>query len=72
MDNYLNRIRLPSLLPLDSQVLDTPFQKNTLLLAIDRSKKQKAPGPDGYPAELFCICQDLLLDPLFELFNKSY
>lgn len=64
--NFLNDIILPVLSNQNSQILDTPISKEEFQLVLTQVRQCKAPGPDGFPAEFFSSCQEMLLTPLFE------
>ncbi|KAM7289608.1 uncharacterized protein ISCGN_029737 [Ixodes scapularis] len=51
--------------------LDGPVTRKECWEAVSTLSKDKAPGPDGLPVELFLKFWDLLADPLVKIFQRS-
>lgn len=64
---FADKEKPPKKVPLQKFVLDPEF-RDLLCVAIKRSKKGKAPGPDGIPCELYKLVPDLFAEVFYELF----
>ena len=53
----------------DTSLLDSPITRDEVQNAISKLKRNKSPGLDLLPPELFIDAADLLADPLCKLFN---
>lgn len=49
----------------------TPYSKQRILNKANTLKRNKAPGPDGIPNEVWIHCATLLIDPITTLFNGA-
>lgn len=59
--------------PRDAVCLSTfNITHNMLLKAAKKLKRSYVPGPDGIPAIIYCVCADLLVEPLGRIFNRSF
>lgn len=71
MDVFFSKIELPSILEDQKLALNGPILKEEVLSAIGSLHTGKAPGPDGLSSEFYSEFQDVLVDPLLEMFNYS-
>ena len=53
IDDYLSHINLPTLNTKEAKLCDLEISENECWLTLNKMSKNKAPGPDGFPAELY-------------------
>lgn len=53
INSFLNKINLPQLSKEHAQALDKPLTQTEFHKALTQMPNNKAPGPDGFPAEFF-------------------
>ena len=61
-----------SLITRASHILSAPFTKKEVLDAISQMKPNKAPGPDGFPAEFYKKCWHIIKDDLMPMFQDFF
>ena len=44
---------IPQLVTDENEILSAPFSEKEVFVAISQMKNNKAPGPDGFPAEFY-------------------
>ena len=76
-DNYVSldesRIEdVPQLTAVENDILVAPFSKKEVFEAISQMKNNKAPGPDGFPAEFYKKCRHIIKGDLLPLFNDLF
>ncbi len=64
IDSFLNNINLPQLSKHQINTLDSPLTEHEFFNALKLMPNNKAPGPDGYPAEFYKHFWSIL-SPLF-------
>lgn len=64
IDSFLDSINLPQLNELQKNKLELPISQDELFAALQRMPNNKAPGPDGFPAEFYKQFWSIL-SPLF-------
>ena len=60
---------IPQLRAEENDILSAPFTKKEVLDAISQMKPNKAPGPDGFPAEFYRKCWHIIKDDLMPMFQ---
>lgn len=70
IDNFLNKLKLPTLTNLQNESLLQPITTKELHLAIPKLKVGKSPGSDGYTAEWYKNLKEDLLPILSKTFNS--
>jgi mannosylglycoprotein endo-beta-mannosidase len=56
----------------ENSILIAEFSEKEIFDAIDQMEKNKAPGPDGFPAEFFQNFWDLIKDDLMDMFRSFF
>jgi hypothetical protein len=52
--------------------MDREFSEEEIKSVIDQMERNKAAGPDGFPAEFYQSCWEIVKDDLMVLFNDFY
>ena len=60
---------IPQLRVEENDILSAPFTHKEVLDAISQMKLNKAPGPDGFPAEFYKKCWHIIKDDLMPMFH---
>ena len=60
---------VPQLTANDNDILVAPFSEKEVFEAIAQMKNNKAPGPDGFPAEFYKKCWHIIKGDLLPMFN---
>ena len=63
---------IPQLTSVENDILAAPFSENEVLEAISQMKNNKAPGPDGFPAEFYKKCWHIIKGDLLPMFNDLF
>ena len=63
---------IPHLMTEENEILNTPFTEKEELDAISQMKPNKAPGPDGFPAEFYKKCWHIIKDDLMPMFHDFF
>jgi mannosylglycoprotein endo-beta-mannosidase len=63
---------IPQLSHDENSILIADFSEKEVFDAIDQMEKNKAPGPDGFPAEFFQNFWDLIKDDLMDMFRSIF
>lgn len=71
IDGFFSTLNLPCLSDEQKTALDAPISKTEVLDAIKGLQSSKSPGPDGLCVEFYKEFQDLLVDPLLDMFNDA-
>lgn len=58
--DFLGKVRIPCLTPIDRDKLEEPIKLDEVLLAIRALKASKSPGLDGLTGEFYRMFQDQL------------
>ena len=53
----------------ENDILTAPFSEEEVKAAVFQMEHNKAPGPDGFPAEFYQNFWDIIKDDIMELFN---
>jgi hypothetical protein len=56
----------------ENELLVKAFTVDEVREAIFQMEHNKAPGPDGFPAEFYQACWEIIKDDLMELFQKFH
>jgi hypothetical protein len=64
INNYINQISGQ-----ENEILIAVFTEEEVKEAVFQMEKNKSPGPDGFPAEFYQICWDVLKDDLMAMFE---
>ena len=59
---------VPQLTAVENDILAAPFSEKEVFEAISQMKNNKAPGPDGFPAEFYKKCWNIIKGDLLALF----
>mgnify|MGYP002804852575 CR=1 FL=1 len=70
ISEYLDRISLPTLTPLQREALEAPIHESEIDAAIKSLKLNKGPGPDEFSAEFYQIYAGFLLPMLKQTFDS--
>lgn len=70
MNNFLSKVRLPSLDILDLEILNEPISVTVAEKPIEATKVNKALGPDGNTAEFYKQYKDVLSKKLQNVFLR--
>ena len=62
----------PQLQAAENDVLSAPFTKKEVHQAITQMKLNKAPGPDGFPAEFYKKWWHIIKDDLMPMFHDFF
>ncbi len=71
MDDFFSSISLPAITEEQRIILNAPITREEVLNAIKMLQNGKASGPDGLNSEFYKEFNDVLLDPMFEMFKDS-
>jgi mannosylglycoprotein endo-beta-mannosidase len=63
---------IPQVTELENEILVSSFMKEEVKKAIFQMEHNKAPGPDGFPAEFYKVFWDLIKDDLLSLFHEFH
>ena len=69
---FLDLPILPQLQAAENDVLSAPFTEKEVHLAITQMKPNKAPGPDGFPAEFYKKCWHIIKEDLMLMFHDFF
>ena len=72
MDNFFAQLELPGLSEEHKTALNSSITKTEVLKAINKLQNGKSPGPDGFCCEFYKQFQNVLVDPLLDMFNHSF
>jgi hypothetical protein len=61
---------IPQISEEENSILTTAFSEDEVLLAISQMEKNKAPGPDGFPAEFYQFFWEVIKGDLMALFTS--
>ncbi len=68
---FFSSISLPAITEEQRIILNAPITQEEVLNAIKMLQNGKASGPDGLNSEFYKEFNDVLLDPMFEMFKDS-
>ena len=60
---------IPQLQSEENEILSAPFTEKEVFEVIAQMKPNKAPGPDGFPAEFYRKCWHIIKDDLMPMFH---
>ena len=60
---------LPQISPEENDILTSPFIEKEVFDAISQMEHNKAPGPDGFPAEFYQTFWDVIKSDLMDMFR---
>ena len=63
---------IPQVTDLENEILTSPFMMDEVKKAIFQMEHNKAPGPDGFPAEFYQAFWDIIKDDLLCLFLEFH
>ena len=63
---------VPQLTAVENDILAAPFSEKEVFEAISQMKNNKAPGPDGFPAEFYKKCWHIIKGDILSLFNDLF
>ena len=63
---------VPQLTVDDNDILVAPFSEKEVFEAIVQMKNNKAPGPDGFPAEFYKKCWHIIKGDLLPMFHDLF
>ena len=63
---------VPQLAAGENDILTAPFSEKEVFEAISQMKNNKAPRPDGFPAEFYKKCWHIIKGDLLSLFNDLF
>jgi mannosylglycoprotein endo-beta-mannosidase len=61
---------IPQISSDENEILTAPFSEEEVYEAISQMEHNKAPGPDGFPAEFYQTFWEVIKDDLIALFNQ--
>jgi mannosylglycoprotein endo-beta-mannosidase len=61
---------IPQISDIENDILISQFSEEEVHDALFQMERNKAPGPDGFPAEFYQKCWDIIKDDLMALFNQ--
>jgi hypothetical protein len=70
MENHV--LDIPQLTPEENTILSAPFTEEEVFEAISQMEHNKAPGPDGFPAEFYQNCWTIVKNDLMALFTQLH
>jgi hypothetical protein len=70
--NESMRDGIPQITSIENDMLAGEFSKKEVRKAIFQMKHDKAPGPDGFPAEFYQVFWSLIKNDLMALFRDFY
>ena len=59
---------VPQLTVVENDILTAPFSEKEVFEAISKMKCNKAPGPDGFPAEFYKRCWNIIKGDMMPIF----
>ena len=65
---------IPQVFPVENEILTQQFHESEVRTAIFQMEHNKAPRSDGFPAEFYQVCWEVIkgdLLPLFDEFHKG-
>jgi len=71
IDSFLNNINLPQLSKHQINTLESPLTEHELFNALKLMPNNKAPGPDGFPAEFYKHFWSILSPLFIRMINES-
>ena len=71
MDKFLETCTPPKLKQEEIENLNRPITSKEIELVIKNLRKNKSPGPDGFPGEFYQIFKEELTPILLKLFQKT-
>uniref|UniRef100_A0A3B3YI25 Reverse transcriptase domain-containing protein n=1 Tax=Poecilia mexicana TaxID=48701 RepID=A0A3B3YI25_9TELE len=72
IDEFFSSLNLPTLTEEQRSQLDCPISRRELLDAIKELQTGKVAGPDGLIAEFYKEFQEVLAEPLLNMYNDSF
>ena len=63
---------IPQLATDENDILTAPFSEKEVFEAISQMKNNKAPGPDGFPAEFYKKCWHIIKGDLLPMFQDLF
>ena len=63
---------VPQLAVDENDILTAPFSEKEVFEAISQMKNNKAPGPDGFPAEFYKKCWHIIKEDLLPMFQDLF
>ena len=63
---------VPQLTAVENDILAAPFSEKEVFEAISQMKNNKAPGPDGFPAEFYKKCWHIIKGDLMLMFHDLF
>lgn len=72
MHNFFAQFDLPNLPEAQKTALNSPITKSEVIKAIKTLQNGKSPGPDGFCCEFYKQFQNILVEPLLDMFNHSF
>lgn len=72
MDAFFDKMTIPKISQNDKDKLETPLTEVEVNKAIGAMKSGKLPGIDGFPAEFYQKCIDILCPFLTEVFHEAF
>ena len=70
MEAFLETYKLPKLKQEEIDFLNRPINYEEIELVIKNLPKNKSPGPDGFPGEVYKTFKDEIIPILLKLFQK--
>lgn len=72
MNSFLDVCILPQLSASDVRTLNVPLTVDELLLALAQSSREKSPGVDGLPSEVYKHYAEHLMPILLDVYNDAF
>lgn len=63
---------IPQLRTDENEILSAPFTEKEVFEAVTQMKQNKAPGPDGFPAEFYKKCWHIIKGDLMLMFHEFF
>jgi hypothetical protein len=63
---------IPQVLAVENEELVKPFSEEEVCRTVFQMEHNKAPGPDGFPADFYQACWNFIKDDLLALFTDFY